>query len=84
MDTSKSAFYHFGLLPQICIHSIIEDQYSEMYVAETICKCGCSDWIESTMKAFIIDGITISKDVHRCKKCNSVRTASHIGSEINN
>lgn len=77
MDTSKSEFYHFGILPQVCIHSLDEDEYSKMYIPKEKCDCGCADWIESTMQMFT--GCDWPKPVHRCKKCNQVRTANHIG-----
>jgi hypothetical protein len=76
MDTSKSEFYHFGLLPAVCIHCLIEDEYSIMYKPQEICECGHSEWIESTMIKFIS---LIPSNVHRCKKCNEVRIAHHIG-----
>jgi hypothetical protein len=76
MDTSKSEFYHFGLLPQVCIHSLIEDEYSKMYKPQETCDCGHSEWVESTM--IMIEGYP-PKQVHRCKKCNEVRIAHHIG-----
>lgn len=30
--TNNSAFYHFGIIPSICIHSLDEDEYSKMYI----------------------------------------------------
>jgi hypothetical protein len=80
MKTDKSEFFHFGILPQVCIHSLDEDEYSKMYIPQEKCDCGCSDWIESTMK--IIEdriGYNFHKRVHRCKECNEVRIANHIG-----
>lgn len=77
MDTSKSEFYHFGILPQVCIHSLDEDEYSIIYTPQEKCKCGCSDWIESTMQMF--KNFDSQKRVHRCKECNQVRIAHHIG-----
>lgn len=80
MDTSKSEFYHFGILPQVCIHSLDEDEYSKMYIPQEKCKCGSSDWIESTMDIIVPKGFTFpQKRVHRCKECNEVRIANHIG-----
>lgn len=76
MKTSNSEFFHFGILPQVCIHSLIEDEYSKMYVPQEVCKCGCKEWIDSTMLMFI--GLP-EKEVHRCKDCNEVRIAKHIG-----
>ncbi len=81
MDISNSEFYHFGILPQICIHSIIEDEYSKMYIAREICDCGCKEWIEGTMK-ILEDSFGYEfpkKEVHRCKECNEVRMSDHIG-----
>lgn len=74
----KSEFYHFGILPQICIHSLDEDQYSRSYEPLETCDCGCTEWIESTMK-IIEDDLFPLKRVHRCKYCNEVRIAHHIG-----
>ncbi len=83
MDTSKSDFFHFGTLPQVCIHSVIEDEYSKMYIPQETCDCGCKEWINGTMD--IIEPVPGSsypkKDVHRCKKCNKVRIANHIGAK---
>ena len=83
MDTSKSEFFHFGILPSVCIHSLDEDQYSKMYIPQEKCDCGSNVWIESTMK--IIEnsfGYEFPKKrVHRCKECNQVRIAYHIGTE---
>jgi len=81
MDTSKSEFYHFGILPEICIHSLDEDQYSKMYIPHEKCEsCGCLEWIESTMKIIKSSyGLEFPKKrVHRCKKCNEVRMSHHI------
>ena len=82
MKTDESEFYHFGILPGVCIHSLIEDQYSKMYVPRDICECGCNEWIESTMDIVkpLFDHFHFpKKDVHRCKKCNEVRLSDHIG-----
>lgn len=81
MDTSKSDFYHFGTLPSVCIHSPIKDKYSKMYIPLEICECGCKEWVESTMIKFI--GFSLDR-VHRCKDCNTVRIANHIGSNMDN
>lgn len=80
---NNSAFLHFGLLPEICIHSLIEDQYSAMYIPREFCGCGANEWVISTMKMTADDSpIQLPpKDVHRCKKCNEVRLADHIGAE---
>ncbi len=81
MDTSKSEFYHFGIIPDICIHSLDEDQYSKMYSPQEKCDCACLEWIESTMKIIkSSSGLEFPKKrVHRCKNCNEVRMATHIG-----
>lgn len=81
MDLSKSEFYHFGIFPQICIHSLDEDEYSQMYTPQETCDCGCKEWIESTMK-IVEDYMGYEfplKRVHRCKYCNKVRISNHIG-----
>ena len=80
MDTGNSAFFHFGILPSISIHSPIEDQYSKMYIPREKCDCGCSEWIEGKMD-IIKPSMGLSwpkKNVHRCKDCNEVRMADHI------
>jgi hypothetical protein len=85
MDTNNSAFYHFGILPAICIHTLDEDEYSKMYIVKEICECGCKEWIESTMK-IVEDSMGYefpAKRVHRCKNCNQVRLANHIGNKEN-
>lgn len=80
--TDKSEFYHFGLLPQVCIHSPIEDQYSKMYTPRQACDCGCAEWIDGKMDIIVPVGFKFpQKDVHRCKQCNEVRMADHIGVE---
>lgn len=82
--TDKSEFYHFGILPHVCIHSPIEDQYTKMYKPRDECDCGSSDWIDGTMK-IIEDSMGYVfplKNVHRCEKCKQVRMADHIGSKI--
>lgn len=78
---NKSEFYHFRILPQLCIHSIIEDEYSKMYIPREKCDCGCFEWIEGKMDIIKSEhGLKFpQKDVHRCKKCNEVRMADHIG-----
>ena len=77
----NSAFYHFGILPSISIHSLDEDLYSPMYIPREICDCGCKEWKESTMK--IIEDFQgyeyPKKRVHRCVQCNEVRIADHRG-----
>lgn len=81
MDTNKSEFFHFGILPQECIHSVDEDKYSKMYIPQEKCDCGCSDWVESSMKIFK-DSMGYEfpkKRIHRCKECNEVRMAQHVG-----
>ena len=86
MDTSNSEFYHFGILPKICIHSLDEDSYSKMYKPKKQCDCGCDQWIESTMKIIQSSGGLHypEKRVHRCKNCNDIRTSIHIGVENEN
>lgn len=81
LNPKKSAFYQFRLLPEVCIHSLDEDQYSIMYTPQKTCDCGCSEWIESTMKMFEdrMGYVFPLKRVHRCKSCNEVRIASHVG-----
>lgn len=83
--TRTSAFYHFNLLPNICIHSLREDEYSKMYIARDKCECGCSEWIEGKIDIIKpINGYTFpKKDVHLCKNCNEVRMADHIGIKKN-
>lgn len=78
MDTSKSEFFHFGILPRVCIHSPIEDQYSKMYLPREKCECGSSQWIDGEIN--ITNGLEFPrKQVHRCKECDEVRMADHIG-----
>jgi len=79
---NKSEFFHFGTLPQVSIHSTIEDGYSKMYVPREKCDCGCNEWIDGKMK-IVEDSFGYEfpkKDVHRCKECNEVRMADHVGS----
>lgn len=81
MDVSKSEFFHFGILPSVCIHSPIKDEYSNNYIPREKCDCGCTEWVESTMK-LVGDSFGYefpTKDVHRCKQCNQVRMADHKG-----
>ena len=84
MEIDKSEFYHFGLLPQVCIHSLDEDQYSCMYIPQESCeKCGCKEWAESTMK-IVEDFMGFEypkKRVHRCSRCNEIRMADHKGAK---
>lgn len=78
---SESAFLNFGLLPEVCIHSIEEDQYSKLYIPRKKCDCGSNEWIEegcTMVLAHYPDGTPIYKDVHRCKNCFEVRMADHI------
>ena len=86
-EKSKSEFFHFGILPSICIHSLDEDQYSKMYIPQEKCeKCNGFEWIESTMK-IVKDSMGYVfplKRVHRCKQCNEVRMADHIGIKHDN
>ena len=76
-------FFHFGTLPQICIHSLDEDEYSPKYKPNEICECGCDEWIESEMKIVKdLDGYEFPKKrVHRCKQCNEVRIAKLIDTD---
>jgi len=85
MDTSNSEFYHFGILPQLCIHSPMEDEYSKMYIAREKCDCGSSNWLENCtmILGHYPDGTAIYKDVHRCSECFEVRVADHIGLKNN-
>ena len=79
---NKSEYYHFGILPQICIHSPHIDQYSHMYKPQDVCDCGCTDWLTEGCTIILghyRNGIPVHKDVHRCAKCNEVRIAHHIG-----
>ncbi len=77
----NSEFYHFGILPSVCIHSLIEDEYSKMYIPRQSCECSCEIWIDGKMDIVKpINGYTFpKKDVHRCADCNEVRMADHIG-----
>jgi hypothetical protein len=80
MNTDNSAFYHFDILPGICIHWVEEDQYSKMYKPMAKClECGHTEFREAKMK--IIEGFPdeFDKRVHRCNECNEVRMATHIG-----
>lgn len=79
--SKKSEFFHFGILPQVCIHSLIEDDYSKMYEPRHKCDCNCAEWIEGKIDIIQpVDGYQFpQKDVHRCKNCNEVRMADHIG-----
>lgn len=77
----KSEFYHFGILPAVSIHSLVEDEYSKMYIPIEKCVCGCNEWVKGTMK-LTEDSFGYQfpkKQVHRCKQCNQVRKADHIG-----
>lgn len=81
LDFDKSEFHHFGILPAICIHSLAQDQYSKMYKPRLLCECGSDEWIEGKMDVIKpVNGYKFpQKDVHRCKSCNEVRVADHIG-----
>lgn len=84
VDATKSEFYHFGILPDTCIHSIVEDEYSKMYMPQERCACGCLEWLTEGCKMILfihLDGTPIYKDVHRCKNCGEVRLAYHIGTK---
>lgn len=78
MNTNNSEFYHFGIIPEVCIHSLDEDQYSKMYIPEETCLCGGTEWIESTMK-IVQNDFYPKKRIHRCKSCDGIRMAKHIG-----
>lgn len=59
-----------------------KDPYCKMYKAQEVCDCGSKEWIEQGCTMILghyPDGTPIYKDVHRCKKCNKVRLAQHIG-----
>lgn len=80
----KSAFYYFGLLPEVCIHSPLQDQYSKSYIPRVKCDCGCTEWIEQgcTMAmGYYPDKTPMCRNVHRCKECHGVRMADHIGAQ---
>lgn len=82
IERNNSEFYHFGILPQLCIHSPFKDQYSQMYIPREKCDCGCNEWIEEGCTMILghyPDGTPVYKDVHRCKKCYEIRIADHIG-----
>jgi len=81
---NNSEFLYFGILPSMCIHSVIEDEYSKMYIARKSCDCGCEEWLQDGCTMILgnyPDGTPVYKDVHRCKKCKEVRMADHIGSK---
>jgi len=81
-ENKNSEFFHFGILPRVCIHTLEEDEYSHMYIPEEGCSCGCKEWIVSVMALAQVDGIPcMFKNVHRCRDCNEVRMANHIGKE---
>ncbi len=82
MDTSKSEFFHFGILPRVSIHSVKKDQYSCMYKPRELCDCGCSEWLQEGCTMILgkyPNGEEMIKDVHRCRNCNEIRMADHIG-----
>ncbi len=79
---NKSEFFHFGILPGVCIHSPINDVFSKMYVPREKCENGHSDWLTEGCIMKIghwQDSTPIYKEVHRCKICNDVRISDHIG-----
>ncbi len=78
---NKSEFYHFGILPQVCIHSTDEDEYSKSYIPREKCDCDHSEWVEGKMDIVkpIMGYNFPKKNVHRCKECNEIRMADHIG-----
>ncbi len=77
MNIYESEFFKYGKLPNVCIHSLSEDQYSKHYIPQERCDCGCEEWIEGKMKIIedMGDYVYPLKDVHRCKECNEVRVA---------
>lgn len=80
--TNNSEFYHFDILPQLTIHTVIPDDYSPMYKPRERCDCGCDEWLEEGCTMILghyPDGTPVYKDVHRCKTCYEVRMADHIG-----
>ncbi len=84
MNQNDSAFVHFGILPSVCIHSVDEDQYSKMYIPNESCyECGGSEWIDGI--CFIGKNDELfgfpPKNVHRCKSCDGIRLATHIGAK---
>ena len=82
---NNSDFLYFGTLPSISIHTPKEDEYSKMYIPREKCDCGCSEWITGTFLLGLYQNkIPCYKDVHRCKDCNEVRMADHIGSHVDN
>jgi hypothetical protein len=84
MDNSE--FYHFGVLPQLTIHSPIVDQYSHMYIPRDSCDCGCSEWKDGELDLIQpIRGFTLpKKQVHRCVNCSNLRMADHKGRKETN
>lgn len=84
MDNSE--FYHFGILPQLTIHSPVEDSYSHMYIPRDKCDCGCGEWKDGEMELiYPIAGVSFpKKHVHRCANCNDVRMADHKGMKETN
>lgn len=75
MNPDDIAFLQFGLLPEVSIHTLFKDEWSDLYIPREKCECGCKEWIESTMKMF---AGYYAVPVHRCKMCNKVRVADHI------
>ncbi len=80
-NIDESAFYHFGILPAVCIYSAMEDQYSKMYVPRNKCDCGSDKWNEESWGMIIghYGGIPVHKQVQGCAACGEVRLADHIG-----
>lgn len=85
MDTKNSEFFHFGILPAVCIHSPLEDRYSKMYIPREKCDCGSLEWLEegcSMRLGNYPDGTAIYKNVHRCWFCSELRMSDHIGNNV--
>jgi len=72
-----SNFLSTGKLPDVCIHTPIEDAYSEYFLPRITCDCGSVDWMDGELKV-IKDSFGYEfpkKPVHRCKSCNEIRLA---------
>lgn len=77
---AKSPFYYFGILPAWSIYSPVQDNYSDVYVPEKVCECGSIKWKKKqTMILGFQNGIPLSKEIHRCKNCDKIRMAKHVG-----